>query len=118
MSAWRCKNEKCLKVFYIAARKMVKTPAEPPFQTGTTIEISCCPFCYSVSFEPCVCIKVNKLSSDTYPLMFDTYLPIRWFFVEDDKFDGIEVDVDKVSKRDQKLINELLEALRKADISL
>lgn len=116
MNVWRCNNKKCLKTFHIYARKIVDTPANPPYDKGFRCEIPCCPFCYSVDFVQCVGLTVNKLHSDNYPLMFDSYVPIRWFFVEGGKFDGVEVNVEELSPRDQKLIVELMDALAKANI--
>lgn len=58
--AWKCKNPECKKLFYALGR-LTKETRPPPNRTAfldeTTREIRespCCPFCFSLEFEPCI----------------------------------------------------------------
>lgn len=58
MTAWKCKNEDCSKIFYIPARKLLKFKAEF-YRDAESVEKACCPHCLSIEFEP-ITVKLPK----------------------------------------------------------
>jgi len=60
-------------------------------------------------------LKVNKIENTLeYGVIYDLGLPIRFYFKKDGSFDGIEIFSQHASKRDHKLIDELLQKLGEA----